>query len=477
MQIRKRAPSPRQAGRSLRAAITRGMRGVLGALACCLAAAGIPAAARATPPAPINLLLITIDTLRADHLSAYGYEKPTSRRLDALAREGVLFSDLIAPRGQTWPSIASLFTSMHPREHGVRSNGIQLDPTIPTLAQTLGGAGYATAGFITNMYYAHQTGFDPLRKTFERDTDTNAAREAAAWIRSHRDRPFLLWVHLSGPHDPYQPSKNYAWRFATGYRGPLDGGSKRLNRIHRKRIDLSPEEVAHVRSLYDAEVAQVDARVGELLAELDQQALRGNTLVVVTSDHGDSLYEHDHYWFHHLSIYESVLHVPLILRLPGVLPAGARIGGVARMMDVAPTLLDLLGVPAPASFRGRSLLPRVRGATDGREVAAFSELGPRIHSIRTERWHFIANPDGYTSSAASVGDEGHGDDFDLPPESLYDIVADPREKLNLVDERPDVAEELRGRLARWLAEREDSYEKLVPVGEMVEELKALGYVQ
>lgn len=456
------------------------MRVVQGAaLALLLVALGPCGCADETPARRTNLLLVSVDTLRADHLSAYGHRRPTSPALDRLAQDGVLFTDLVAPRGQTWPSIASLLTSMHPRDHGVRSNGNQLDPELPTLARSGREAGYAVGAFLTNMFYAHYADFDPLQKTFVggEDRDQGALLAALAWLREQRGRPFLLWLHLSGPHDPYAPSKRYARAFSTGYRGPYDGRSKQLLRIHRERIDLSERELAHLRSLYDAEVRQVDARISELLAEVDRLGLRRNTLVVVLSDHGDALYDHDHYFLHHLSIHRSVLHVPLIMRLPGRLPAGQEVGGVVRMMDVAPTILALLGLETPESFRGSSLLPRIRGQeAEGEQVAAFSELGPSIHSVSSGRWHFISNPEGYTSPAATEGDEGDRGDFTLPAESLYDVAADPTEKWNLVEERPQVAARLRARLARWRAERGDRYEKLRPMGEMILELRALGYL-
>ncbi len=442
---------------------------ILAVLLFCLAACD------RAPPTDWNVVLITVDTLRADHLSAYGYDRETSPRIDALARDGVRFRHTIVPRGQTWPTIASLFTSLHPRSHGVRENGYPLAEGTLTLTRLLKRAGYTTAAFLTNMITAKHRDFDHLERFVPGDRDAAALREVLPWLGRHRDERFFLWVHLVGPHDPYVPAQRFAERFNTGYRGPIDGGQV-LRRVHRKRTDLPPKAVAHVVSLYDGEIAQVDERIGAILDEIDAQGLRASTLVVLTSDHGEELYQHNHFFLHAWSIYDSVLRVPLVLRLPGVLPAGKRVDGVIRIEDVAPTILELVGVTTPESFEGESLLPAIRAGSADSSRFVISELGPGIVSLRSDRWHYIYNPKGYSSPATIDGDRGDRGLFQIETEELYDVARDPRETRNLAADRPEVAAELRERAERWLAEDESDFQPYDVNPQLLEELRAMGYV-
>lgn len=429
-----------------------------------------------------NLLLISIDTLRADHLHAYGYARETSPAIDALAGEGVLFENLIAQRGSTWASLTSILTSMYPRSHGVRANGMQLDASKRILAEWLRESGYATGAFLTNMTTAPNRGFDVKPELPKgADRDLRATRTALDWIREPRERPFFAWLHLMAPHHPYHPDRPDAplpVGFDTGYQGDLDGSHETLHGIYQRRAALTPAELAHIVSLYDADVVAADALVGQLLDGLDRAGLAGSTLVVLVSDHGEELYEHNHYFFHSYSIYESVLRIPLILRLPDALPAGLRVSDVVESIDIGPTIFDLLGIPHPPGFEGRSLSARIRegpGATAG-GGAAFSELGPGISSLRTQRWHYIRNPEGLTSPGTAAGDAGREPYFEIATEELYHVAEDPQEAHNLAQQRPEVAAALRRRLEAWLGEDQERYraEPLRPETEA--ELRALGYL-
>jgi arylsulfatase A-like enzyme len=295
------------------------------------------------------------------------------------------------------------------------------------------------------------------------------------WLGRHRDERFFLWVHLVGPHDPYAPEPRFAKRFDTGYRGPIDGGQA-VRRVHRKQIDLPPAAVAHVVSLYDGEIAQVDERIGAILDEIDAQGLRDDTLVVLTSDHGEELYQHNRFFLHAWSIYDSVLHVPLLLRLPGVLPAGRQVDGVIRIEDIAPTILALVGIAVPESFEGESLLPAIQTGRSASSRFVISELGPGIVSLRSDRWHYIYNPKGYSSPATIDGDRGDRGLFQIETEELYDVARDPRETRNLAADRPEVAAELRERAERWLAEDESDFQPYDVNPELLEELRVMGYV-
>lgn len=412
---------------------------------------GLALALAACTQAPPNLLLVTIDTLRADHVTAYGYRLPTTPHIDRLAQQGVLFEELIAPRGATWPALTTLLTSQHPRIHGVRDNGMPMPADLLQLPEYLAAHGYETAAFLTNMTEAGAR-FGEAPSFAVHAKDRQATRAAIAYLRRERSAPFFAWLHLMGPHQPYWNETPPPAAFDTGYRGPLDGKLETLQRIHRERRDLSPDEVAHIVSLYDADVSFVDQHVGELMGALEEAGLAGDTLVALAADHGEELYQHNHFFMHAWSIYESVLHVPWILRLPGRLPAGTRVPGVVAMADLAPTLLELLGLPVPAEFSGQSLAALATGrAAPEPEGAVFSELGPEIYSVRTERWHYLHNPLGLSSPGTQPGDHGDERRFTIAVDELYAVRDDPQEKNDLSARHPEVVAELRARLEAWLA--------------------------
>lgn len=440
-------------------------------VAALMAACGALLAGCGGPPAAgdVNVLLLTVDTVRADHLSSYGYARETTPSIDRLAAEGVLFSNVYAQRSGTWPSLTSILTSRHPRSHGVRANGEQLDPAVQTIAELLAARGYTTAAFLCNMINAPNRGFAEKQGFKTGDRDAAALRAVLPWLESNRDRSFFLWVHLMGPHDPYTPGRGFSRKFDTGYRGPLDGKRLTLDAIYQGRLRLSRRALAHIISRYDAKLAEVDSRVGAILDQLDRLDLADRTLVVFGSDHGEELYDHNFYFLHSASIYASALHVPLIVRLPGVLPAGARVDAVSENLDIAPTIFELLEVPTPAEFEGASLLGRIRGEKgEDAPGRAISELGSGVYSLRTGRWHYIYNPKGY---------RGQNGWFPVEREELYDVVSDPLEKRDLAAERRDVAHELWSDLDTWIGEGPDEYRPQALSPEVRDELRALGYIQ
>jgi len=430
-------------------------------------------------PHPRNLLLVTVDTLRADHLSSYGYPRPTSPAIDRLAESGVRFPNAFVPRGGTWPSLTSIFTSAYPATHGVRSNGDMLPASVRTLTQRLRQHGFRTAAILTNMLRGRHPGFDETIRFGDPDQgirDEAATHRAIRWLEEHGEEKFFLWLHLMGPHDPYEPAPRFRKEYDSGYRGPLDGSHAKLHAIHTKRHTLSPRELDHVVSLYDAEIAEVDARIARILGTLEDRGRVGDTLVAFTSDHGEELYGHGSYCFHSWSIYDSVLNVPLILSAPGRLPAGATVDRVVESIDLAPTILEALGISIPEKYQGRSLLPLISGDDDAERDAgaAFAELGPSIHSIRTDRWHYIYNPRELSSPGSRQDDSGRRGVFEIARDELYDVREDPKELHNIADRHPDVVAELRGRLLRWRGDTPNAYraQKLSP--EVRKELEALG---
>jgi arylsulfatase A-like enzyme/tetratricopeptide (TPR) repeat protein len=372
--------------------------------------AGAPPTPAAAPP---NLLLITIDTLRADRLGAYGYAKAETPALDGLARAGVLVEDATVQAPQTRPSHASILTGLYPYEHGLRDNfSPPLRPGVETLATVLQAKGYDTAAFLGGAPVAAASGLNRGFAVYDdhfpgagAGLDTLGERRAAAvvdsalaWLARPRTRPFFVWVHLYDPHAPYEPPAPYAQR--------------------------------HPGRPYDGEVAYADAQVGRLLQRLAAAGLRERTLVAATSDHGESLGEHGEEE-HLVLVYDATLRVPLVLSWPGTLPAAARVSGQFRSVDLMPTLLGLLGV-APPRTSGVSRAEEVRkgGRLAANESYAESLYG-QIHfgwaplrAIRAEGFKYV----------------------EAPRAELYDLVRDPGETRNLIDDRGSVAARMRERL-------------------------------
>jgi arylsulfatase A-like enzyme/Tfp pilus assembly protein PilF len=419
-------------------------------LALGLVATSALACARAPgpPPAARNVLLVTIDTLRADRLGAYGSPDVKTPHMDALARDGALFPEAAVSVPLTRPSHASILTGLDPAGHGLRDNvSPPLADSIPTLATILKGAGFDTAAFVSAVVLSSQSGlnrgFDVYSDRFEMGADDarflnsiqkrgdGPTAEAIAWLEARRGGRFFAWLHLYDPHDPYEPPEPYATQYAD--------------------------------RLYDGEVAYSDDLVGRLLAVLDRVGRREDTLVVVTSDHGEGLGEHGEN-VHGYFLYQSTLRVPLLIRGPGVL-AGVRPAVTARSVDIPPTVLALLAVQPPQShpFSGRSLKPVLQGHFLPEEPSYAESLLPLLHygwsdlrSIREGRWKYIQAP---------------------RPE-LYDLSRDPGEHDDRAAAEPTRAEALRSALVRHLAAEKDS-----PSGgsagvppDLLEKLGALGYL-
>ena len=395
-------------------------------------------------------MLVTIDTLRADRLGAYGNTTVATPNLDRLAREGAIALHASAQVPLTRPSHVSLLTGLYPAEHGIRDNvSPPLRPSVPVLAEILKQRGFRTGAFVSSIVLSKQSGlgrgFDTFADQFEiGDDDARflntiqkrgdmTVAEAAAWLRQPGSERRFAWVHLYDPHDPYEPPEPYATRYAG--------------------------------RLYDGEVAWSDDLVGRLDAVLAETGRRDDTLLVVTADHGEGLDEHGEA-VHGFFVYETTLHVPLIVRGPRVTP-GIKVNGITRLIDVMPTVLDLLGLAdATPTVSGRSLAPALIGKAVTDEPTFAESLTPLIHygwsdlrALRDGKWKYILAP---------------------RPE-LYDLDRDPGELKNLVDEEPNRARAFRSGIEQQLRLEQaarrgvESPAATVPA-DMLEKLGALGYV-
>ena len=329
----------------------------------------------ATSPPPRNVLLVSIDTLRADHLGCYGYSRPTSPTIDAvLAARGTLFEHVFASSPWTFPSHAGMLTGRYPCVHrfypAVRSANDEnalgaLPADAPTLAEVLRARGYATGGFTEDGWISAEMGFARgfgtfvENRAFPRFSEPlgqveRTLHDALAWIRRNDDGPWFVFVHTYQVHNPYTPPPGYLAQVAA------DAGDDRA----------SADAAA-----YDAEIRYTDDVLAHFLAGLDA-AGAGDALVVLTSDHGEQFGEHG-LWMHGNSLYDELLHVPLIVRAPGLVPAGKRIATDVGLLDVVPTILDLAGAGAPPHGDGRSLARMIREG-DGTAVPLLADLGDTV---------------------------------------------------------------------------------------------------
>ena len=408
---------------------------------------------------PTPLVVILIDTLRADRLGSYGYDRPTTPHLDAFADAAVRFERCLAQ--STWtPSTASLLTGLYPSRHGATSPFLALDASHETLAELLRAQGYATAAIGSNPHIFGGTGFQQGFDTFVSPPVTDEklgyvrAEElvdaALAWLdAAPADQPTFLYLHLFDPHAPYAPPEPYRARFDRGERGAKDAWYMLRRGVHPE--DLSAADRAHFADLYDGEVAYADAQVGRLLAALDLD----ETAVVVVSDHGEELFDHGG-WSHTPTLYDELVRVPLLVSFPSLRAAGR--GGtvvteLVQQVDLWPTLLDQLGLPARAELPGRSLLATALGAGTPHDhgVSEVSELGRYKKAVVGGEMKYIR------TWAPAEGEE------------LFDLARDPRETENVVADRSAEAQALRrlldahvaGAPARYALQLENATDELV----------------
>jgi choline-sulfatase len=414
------------------------------------------------PPAPAHarhLVIVTIDTLRADRVGAYGYKGAATPHLDALARDGAMAPQASAHVPLTRPSHVTMFTGRLPSETGIRDNiSPAVVPDVPVLAEVVKKAGFATAAFVSSVVLDSSSGLDrgfdryadeiaggggeaEFLNTLQRKGDA-ATTDAIAWLdqtrRASPDGRLLLWLHLYDPHDPYEPPEPWASRFAS--------------------------------RLYDGEVAFADDQVGRLDAALARLGVKADTALLVTSDHGEGLGDHGE-TLHGFFVYETTLRVPFLVRGPGVRP-GTRLSGTVALADVFPTALDLLGLPPVVGpLAGRSLAPALRGGGAQSEAPVYAEsLVPLLH---------------FGWSDLRVLRDGRYKYIQAPRPELYDLTHDPGETTNLAPAQSSRSGAMRAALGKYLdaeraataaaAARGDSPARAV-APELLEKLGALGYV-
>jgi len=357
-------------------------------LCCAVGAAGC--GQHATSERAPSVLLITVDTLRADHLSGYGFPRPTSPNVDALASRGVLFERTIAATSATAPSHASIMTSLYTREHTIGTgNGETRLEGSTTLAELLLNAGYATAAFVSNFVLERRVGLDRGFEVYddelpsselnrplivERIAEETTVR-ALAWLQG-AERPFFLWVHLQDPHGPYRPPEPHSGHFAPSVNPgeavlPVLRGNSGRGGLPAYQALPGLRRASEYRASYADEILYADHWLGELMAAVGDQ-----TIVLFTSDHGESLGEGGSYFVHGTSTLPVQAHVPLILRAPGL--EAERRSELVSHVDIMPTLLELTGLDVPDHARGVALGPYLRAGDPLPDRVAYCDIGSEI---------------------------------------------------------------------------------------------------
>ena len=456
------------------------------AAVCALLAAACMLVGCTDPPRAPDVLLITVDTLRADYLGAYGGAEATPT-IDALARDGAVFERSVAPMPMTRPSHFSMFTSLYPREHGVVNNEMALPDSSLSVAEIFADQGYRTGAFVGVRLLGPNSGaaqgfadFDYPSRSPQRRAD-DVVERALSWVDGlRRDEPYFLWLHVFDPHQPYE--------HPPGFRGsPAEGtaGIKWTTLVEiaaRHGGDVPRETLEQVKALYRIEVAYVDHWLDKLLSGVSSRRDLDDTIVVFTADHGEC-FENGIYFEHADCLFEPSLQIPMIVRYPSMFPPGARSSTQTSILDVAPTLLVAAGFDVPASFSGRALQQIV--ADESRYVLVqhpfFQNSAARkrpqirsaIRSVAGEPMRPIVIDE------EKIGLVGRDWKYLRAGErdELYSMSPTPDESTNLAALKPEVVAEMKARLSRLLEQHPLTILNPNQINEeLLETLKALGYV-
>jgi arylsulfatase A-like enzyme len=415
-----------------------------------------------------NVILFGIDSLRRDHMSSYGYPKLTTPHLDKIASEGVLFEQHFSPSIPTTPAYAAMLTGMDVFGTDVvalRHKG-PLGDHVRTLPEVLGEHGYNTTcigftgnpssrGFQTYLnfesWHPDETGRAPKAQNLNEVAIPELERLAGD------DKPFFLFLRHMDPHSPYLPPQPYERTFyGDDEKDPSNTsmepvyGFKPFADFLKSWIPEGVTDHAYVTAQYDGAVAYMDACIQSIFAKLDALGITEETLIVITADHGETLYEHDCYFDHH-GLYDCTLVVPLIIKYPGVVPAGKRCSNVSLIHDIMPTVLDLLGIETNIQFDGQNLVKWMNGEAINRisEFYITECTWMRKHGWRTPEWKLIRALE---------------PDFHFKPEvELYNLIRDPEENHNVADQEPEIVALLEKRMNDYIAKREAETNRVNPI--------------
>ncbi len=429
--------------------------------------------------APWNILLITIDTLRADRLGCYGGTASITPNIDRLAAEGTLFAESYCAMPITLPSHTSILTGLYPRNHRVLSHAYTLTSEFTTLAEIAKANGYHTAAFVSSHVvdnkYGLGQGFDLYWKRYDygpeqvnrirRESGFDILTEAVeTWAKMRAEEPYFTWIHWFHPHKPYEPPPPYKARYDIRADTALEASVETFRKAWKREIELTDRELEEMRSLYAGEVAYNDRQVGLTLRKLRRLGLLERTIIILTADHGEMLYEKDRYFGHDIMLYDPSIRVPLIMVAPGLIPEGKIALETVRSVDLLPTIIELAGLDRGDDILdGRSVASLFDGGTI-EDLPVFAEMfgpkpdwkSPPRHAVRFENWKLIRT-DGVEEM------------------ELYDLNEDPLEKVNLADVATDRRDDLADRLDRLMSGEIDVEIPVLTEEERIR-LEALGYL-
>ena len=438
-----------------------------------------------------NVILISIDTLRADHVGCYGYSRETTPNIDSLASDSAVFLNTYASSSWTLPSHVSLLTSLNTVRHGVNYHDQRMSPSLVTLADLLRQNGFSnsafTGGGFVSATYGFSKGFDMYREgeggVFNQNGAELVYRVVSRWLDQSSDNQFFLFIHTYQPHSPYACPYPYKVMFLEDDAkwGHLDitsyiGGKKGL---YKK---LSPKEQRDIIGLYDGEIRFTDEElIKPLLLKLKELGIYERTMIVLTSDHGEEFFDHGS-WTHGQNLYDESLRVPLIIKFPGSKYRGKKIGSIVRLIDVMPTILDELGIDySGISVDGLSLIPFLKGR-ESKDRIFLAEIGDNVlnshvpwkKTMNFEKFKLILNKEyskedlKFFSPSPSL----------IPKVELYDLVKDPRELENIASKMPALARQLTRKIKEAFSKaRIGKQEKIKLSKELRDQLKALGYIR
>lgn len=414
-----------------------------------------------------NVLFILVDTLRFDHLTPYGYKRETSPEIArVLARKGAVVEEAYSQAPWTLPSVVSYMTSRYPGELlGDDPAAYGIPEGLPTLAGSMKALGYQTGGFVANKVIHTGNGFargfdtfySPPEETEAVDQPDAAELNARVlpWLEAHRNDPFFLYVHYLDPHDPYDNPDVVDGRshFYPAYKGRISG--RHVQGVYAGHIPLDdPEDdTEHLKALYDSEIRYVDRFIGRLIDSLPPHVLR-NTLIVLTADHGEEFRDHGG-WKHGFTLYEDQIHVPLLVRWDGRIPAGSRLKGTVRLLDLLPTLTLAAGGKADPAWEGIDLLPALAGKAALPRLPAFAQhmmIGPlRAAAVLDRRKLILFNPRTPFAPADPLQEHLWRQDLRrLKRVEMYDLARDPKEKADRAAAAPGEVSRLQPVIHRQL---------------------------
>jgi arylsulfatase A-like enzyme len=421
-----------------------------------------------------NIIFITLDSLRADHLGCYNYKRNTSNNIDLLSTKGVKFTQAITQATWTTSSISSLITSFYPNHELIEQGYISKHQ--PNLIRILKNNGYSTILFSGNSIISMT--FEDIKTDFDIFNVTQNKADkilqlAVDWIEKIRKTPFFLWVYFEEPHYPYTPPSDYYNNFINDNlyvhkNVPILEDDGIHNEYYSFRViprcvaEHGITDIGYYIAKYDGQIKFADEQIGKLLDLLHKKNIENNTLIILFSDHGELLGEHNFYFNHSHYVYEGLIRVPLLIIFPRRIPRNKIIQRTVQLIDIYPTVLDIVGIKNNRNIEGKSFLPLIMGKSDHHIFYTFSETAfwPSPRCIRTDEWKLIYNR--------------KRENYEL-----YNLKEDPKETNNLINERSDIANSLKQQLERWSQNAKTNllYKKDNLSENEKLKLKSLGYIQ